>query len=252
MSFPDVSPLRINKAKDIGRLHQRKFRQELGLYIVEGSKGVAEALASPSQVECIVASQEWIGEHPEATAATPCFIATDMQLKALSQLATPPGCLAVICQVKAELSIVQSYVYCDGIADPGNMGTIIRTADWFGVKGIILGANTVDAYNPKTVQAAMGSLFRADIIGDAGDCLPMLAAAGYDLIATDQHATRGMRKNGAPFCLLMGSESHGLSAAIRQKATIFYGIPQIGGAESLNVGAATGAILYDLCSLQLS
>lgn len=230
----------ISKAdiKYIRSLRQKKYRQKHEAFVVEGEKMVAELMAS--NLELIKGFS--VGIHPHFQSIS------ERELESISQLSTPNQLLAVarIPQVELDWDKFKNklVIALDGVKDPGNLGTIIRIADWFGVEDLICSVDTVDAYNSKVVQASMGSIFRVRLhylslnqfvkdYEQQFSSQPMYAAN-----MQGENAFETTLKNGL---LIMGSESHGLSAEVLQKTTSIT-IPRYGSAESLNVAVATGIL----------
>lgn len=225
--------------KMIRSLKDKKFRDEYGLFVVEGEKLVREALDSSYEVESVYRMEE-IGENV---------------MSRISLCATPSPVLALV-RIPADRS---SYGKCgisgglclalDSVRDPGNMGTILRVADWFGVETVYLSADCTDIFAPKVVQATMGSIFR--VRTEVAD-IPELCRAftsqgrpvygtlldGEDIYASDleEHAL-----------VVMGNESNGISGAVRNEISRGLRIPSFGksGAESLNVAVATAVTLSE-------
>ncbi|MEI8279119.1 MAG: RNA methyltransferase [Bacteroidota bacterium] len=237
--------------KYIRSLTQQKYRKEHNVFIAEGDKIAKEWLNSGYKIQLIVALEEWLQEnsafvasHPEATVLD----VKDWELEAVSTLQTSNQVLLVVSMPKkCDMSNSSGWsIALDGIQDPGNMGTIIRIADWFGIQHIVCSPDCVDVYNPKVVQSAMGGHLRVQIqemnlqefISKAK--LPIFAAT---LGGTDVY-TLPKRSSGI---LVIGNESIGVSQAIIQKATYKVTIPRRGGAESLNAAVSTGI----LCAMLL-
>ena len=157
-----------NQISFIHSLHQKKFRKQEGLFIAEGEKIVDDLLASGFTVKNVFATESFIEKQKSKKKNTSEWIAvTENELKKISSLTTPNQALGIVeipsykideREISNSLSLV-----LDDISDPGNLGTIIRIADWFGIKNIICSPDTADCYNPKVVQASMGSLFRTKI-----------------------------------------------------------------------------------------
>jgi RNA methyltransferase, TrmH family len=234
--------------KDIQRLGLKKGRAESGLFLAEGPKVVSELLeAIPDAVESVYALPEWISAHRALVAADKLQPVTPEELARISQLQTPNAVLMVARQLPAAEPVpAQEWVlYLDTIQDPGNLGTIIRIADWFGIRHLVCSPGCAELYNPKVVQATMASLARVNVWYDEGEDwlqkqrLPVLAAA---LGGTSVHDYR----NEGGGILLIGNESKGLRPELMERATAHLTIPRIGGAESLNAAVATGIILSEL------
>jgi TrmH family RNA methyltransferase len=234
----------------IKSLHQKKYRKENGLFLVEGIKSIEEFLNSPFKIHSIYYLPQYQSLLPALTANIKLFEVNNVELEKISTLQTPQGMLALIHVPKSvELSAGElngSFtLVLDGIQDPGNLGTIIRTADWFGFKYIICSPNTVDIYNPKTVQATMGSLSRVNIsYQDLGiflseNNLPVFGALleGESIYGTSW---------GMEGLVLLGNEGQGISEEVQRFITAPITIPRVGGAESLNVAISAAIICSDI------
>src|SRR5437764_1380518 len=154
--------------KDIQSLSRKKFRDELKLFLAEGPKIVRElSLLIPGQVERIYATDEWIQENRELAESMPLTLINEVELGKISQLQTPNQALALVRQMEAKVPDASKFtLYLDGIQDPGNFGTIIRLADWFGIRDIVCGPGCADQYNPKVIQSTMASIARVNIYED--------------------------------------------------------------------------------------
>ena len=151
-----------NTIKQIASLRQQKFRKELGLFVVEGRKMVEELLLSCFETVGLYATEAFLADAPSFADAE---IASEVQMQQMSGQDTPPGILAVVKIPAPEATKTSSrfVLALDGIANPGNMGTLIRTAEWFGIQDVVCSTDCVELWNPKTVQATMGSLFRVKV-----------------------------------------------------------------------------------------
>lgn len=234
--------------KYIQSLSHKKFRDQEGLFIVEGLKMVAELLKeNQQQVKKIYAVKEWLDIHQaDLHASTQVHILEAFELQKISGQKTPQQVLALVRIPKHD---IKSYfpqnmtVLLDRIQDPGNLGTIIRACDWFGVKDIVCSHDTVDVFNPKVVQSAMGSMMRVHVyymeLTDfirAHKEIPMFAAVlGGKSIYDVTFSQPGM--------LIIGNESTGISAEVLQLNPLLVSIPKIGKAESLNAAVAASIIL---------
>lgn len=239
------------QVKDIRSLTQYKSRRAQGAFIVEGDKLAREWLATGAPVKMIIAVKEWHTAYRQLTAGHPTATLVEVaedELSRISTLQTPNSVLLVVgfAEGENELPANEWCIALDRIQDPGNMGTIIRIADWYGIKHIIASPDSVDFYNPKVVQSAMGGHLRvalhtavlSSFIKDAK--LPVLAAA-----LNGQNIYEVQKPDAA--ILIMGNESKGISPELLELATSRITIPRIGGAESLNAAVATGII----CALLL-
>ena len=170
-----MEKLSINKLKWIRNLHSKKFRDSEGYFIAEGEKILAEILEfAPASIFLIVCTQESL-EKIKQRDPFDIFIASPSEFERVSLLKSPQGILVVLKNTLSEEKLLdqnKSILVLDNIQDPGNLGTILRTADWFGINQIYCSLNTVDCFNPRVVQASMGSLFRLIInYGDLSEFL---------------------------------------------------------------------------------
>lgn len=222
-----------NDIKEIRSLGQKKFRDERGLFVVEGEKLVEEALRSGFEVVAHYRIED-IGEEAMAR---------------ISQLTHPSPALAIVRQpAPAPLSIApdELILALDGIRDPGNLGTILRIADWFGIRQVLASEDTVELYNPKVVQATMGAVFRVRV--HYVD-LPAVLRCRVQTGLTDVYGTflEGDNIYDVPLTqggiIVMGSEAHGISAEVAATVTRKLFIPPFPAdahtSESLNVAVAT-------------
>jgi TrmH family RNA methyltransferase len=238
-----------SKVKYIQSLGQKKFRDEAGLFIAEGPKIVSELISiCPAQVKEVFALEDWLNEHPVLPAGISTAIITPEELEKISQLKTPNRVLALVSfftdeliQLRGQLSIG----LC-GIQDPGNLGTIIRIADWFGITQVICSEDSADRYNPKVVQSTMGSIARVKVSYTDMEALlrnnPDLPVYATVLDGEDVKKTERPGEG----LILIGNESKGIPERILSLANKRITISRKGGAESLNAGVATGIILSHL------
>ena len=233
--------------KDIQSLNLKKHRAETGLFVAEGPKIVGELLQLvPEQFQRLYATTAW-QESQQAWMPIPVEIVTEEELQKVSQLQTANQVVAVLKQFEQQTPTLEKEwaLYLDTIQDPGNFGTIIRIADWFGIKKIICSKRCADLYNSKVVQATMASIARVEVWYDEDEVwlqeqqLPVWAA-------TLQGVSIHHQKTTEEGILLIGNESKGVRNEFIQLATNQVTIPKIGGAESLNAAVATGIILSHL------
>ncbi|MFP5043089.1 TrmH family RNA methyltransferase [Parasediminibacterium sp. JCM 36343] len=235
-----------NEVKYIQSLSQKKHRLQEGLFIAEGVKLVEEIIQSQYTVKKIYATEKWlIGRGGDGQAVT---VVSEAELARISTLQTPNQVLALVQQptIQAQIEFKNKLsLVLDGIQDPGNLGTIIRIADWFGIKQIICSPDTVELYNPKVIQSTMGSFLRVHIIYT--DLKEVLAKAGVPIL--------GALLNGESIytfppideaILMIGSEGKGISDDLLPFITKPVTIPKMGGAESLNAAVATGILISHL------
>lgn len=232
-------------------LEKRKARQKEGLFVVEGPHLVKEAA---KQVKFVLYSENLplVSELTEQDIE--CCKISKKQFAELSEVKTPQGILAVVKQEQYDLQNILEVknpliVFCLEIQDPGNLGTIIRTADAVGASGVILSRGTVDLYNPKVIRSTMGSLFHLPIMQDIeiNQALETLKAKGLRVIATDTASTKSYFdiKYTDNCAIVIGNEGAGLAEDILDLADETVNIPMPGKAESLNVGISTAVVLYE-------
>lgn len=230
--------------KHVARLKQKRYRRQYRLFVVEGKKLVSELIQAGLQPYALFV------DDPQNATAFPIAaeLVAPSQIKHMSSLATPNGVLGVFYQPNPQPIAPSGWaVALEAVRDPGNLGTIIRLCDWFGIPQLLCSSTTVDCYNPKVLQATMGSIARVSIAYvDLYAYLKKTALPVYGACTQGKVVyTTVLPKSGI---LLMGSEAHGLSEALRAQITQRIAIPQFGGntAESLNVATATAILLSEL------
>lgn len=239
-----------SKVKYIQSLGQKKFRQEEGVFIAEGPKLVLELLLSvPGNIVEVFAVKEWMVEHQKQLVSFTCTEIPEQELEKISQLATPNMVLALVKNIEPVIPKEvkgQVVLALDGIQDPGNLGTIIRIADWFGITQIMCSEDSADVFNPKVVQSTMGSIARVRV--SYTSLVEWLSGLDdvtiYATVLEGQDVTN-MKKISSGV-LLIGNESKGISPEILKLANATVTIPRKGGAESLNAAVATGIVLSHL------
>lgn len=242
-----------NEIKVIQSLKQARNRHELSLFVVEGTKLIEELLTSSFAVETIFATETWVEKNAQLATTLRYGTVSEKQMEQMSGMVTPPGILAVariprynIIPENAKNDII---IALDGINDPGNLGTIIRTADWFGIKNIVCSHDTADCWQQKTIQSAMGSVFRTTIT----DCelinflskakslkIPIFGA----LMHGENIFSKKTPQNGI---IVIGSESHGIKQETLPFITEPIHIPHGDGSktESLNAAVAAAIIMAE-------
>lgn len=246
-----------SKMSLVRSLDQKKYRQNEQLYLAEGLRLAEEALMfAPESVLEILATGQWIEENVDWVREFKNCVSevSDKELERCSLLRTPNQVIVLLnmpeTQPTADLQNGQFYLLIDNLQDPGNMGTMLRIADWFGFRQVICSPNCVDIYNPKVVQSSMGSIFRTEVVytdletllisnKNSATPLPSWAAAlgGDDawLLDTPKTAETGG-------LLLIGSEGHGIQANLLPLCSQHVAIPANGHAESLNAAMATSIL----------
>ena len=222
-----------NQLKAVRQLEMKKYRTREGLFVAEGPKVVGDLLRCGFRPAMLFATAEWNGSDAQ--------LVTDDELRKLSFLQHPQQVLAVfpIPDVQPAAQKSQLALVLDGVQDPGNLGTIIRIADWFGISTIFCSEDTADAWNPKVVQATMGSIARVQIVYcDLQQLLKNTTLPVYGTLLDGNNIyEQELKPEGY---IVMGNEGNGISAPIRQLVTHRLLIPSFRpGAESLNVAIAT-------------
>jgi TrmH family RNA methyltransferase len=241
-------------------LRQRKTREAEGLFLAEGVRAVEDLAASPLPVRLAVAAST-LGDTPRgralldllATQRVAVHETGERELAALADTETPQGILAVAPIPSAgldDLDVAREpavIVVLDAVQDPGNFGTLARTAEALGAAGVVALPGTVDPWNPKSVRAAMGSSFRLPIVPAAWDELaPWLGERGFATLAAAAGGEPLPDPPPARAALVLGNEGAGVSAETMARADRVVGIPLRGRAESLNVAAAGAVLMYEL------
>ena len=226
------------------------------MFLVEGNKLVDELLASEFMTENILVTESWLEKFHEMSTKLPhCDIISQKQMEQVSCMVTPPGIIATahtpsysICPENAENEFILAL---DGINDPGNLGTIIRTADWFGINKIVCSNDCADAWQAKTIQSTMGSIFRIQIMEtDLSKFLSNVNAPIYGALMEGENifAKKIEKKNGV---IIIGSESHGIRKDVLPLLTSPIHIPRGKGSktESLNASVAAAIIMAEICRI---
>lgn len=234
----------------VNALHVKKNRKDLGLFLVEGVKSISEFLHSAFTVESIYCSSATLVKFSKLSPTVKFFEITDAELKKISTLTTPQDAVAIIRIPEKTPLYPESFkdrftIILDGIQDPGNMGTIIRTADWFGFGEIICSEDTVEVYNPKVVQASMGSLARVAV--HYTDLSQWISASGIPVYGTLLEGESIYATSFAdPGFIVLGNEGKGISDAVIPLITKQITIPRFGSAESLNVAISASIVCSEI------
>lgn len=233
-----------NQIKLITSLQQKKYRKQHQLFFAEGKKVIQELLEANYELEALFSTDDIFSYVDKSKIHT----ITDAELKKISALTTPNNCLALFkIPLEKKNTLSGLIVALDDIRDPGNLGTIIRLCDWFGIETLICSDETVDVYNPKVVQASMGSISRVEVVyTDLESVLKTTKLPVFgtfmdgDVIYNEQLPNEGI--------VVMGNEANGISDSIEKLINKRISIPRFGKlkqTESLNVATATGIILSE-------
>ena len=241
------------KKKWIRSLALKKHRDEQKRFVAEGEKVLADLLRGGAVPQCIVV-QEGRGHSLQLPPHTEVYTCTARDMEALSGLSTAPGILGVFAQWPFDTALLDAphprWLVADGIKDPGNLGTLIRTAHWFGVQALVALNGCAELYNPKTVQSTMGSLGKVPVFYLPADAFYAAHAGRVTFYGADLEgeplAAFGKETS---FALVIGSESHGLSAVSAANLSRKIFIPASDNQnrpESLNAAVSAGIILSRL------
>ncbi len=256
-----------NQRKDLQALSQKKFRDETDLFIVEGARLVREAVGSVFDIAEVYHTAEF-GATTEGgklldalRRRSKLITVTPRELEGFSDTVHAQGIAAVLLQRHDTPSVLLKknegasvLVAVDAMADPGNLGSIIRSCDWFGVDGLLIGKNSVDLYNPKVVRSTMGGLFHLPIVQEVDLPLTLTRAKelGYTVYATDPDGPAHFDRTAyaSKSVVVFGNEAWGISDAVAASADVRVSIRRYGSAESLNVGVACGIVLSAMRKLK--
>lgn len=243
--------------KHIIKLKEKKYRKEYNEYIIEGAKIVQEAIQEKAKIKQIIISEnaintDLIQNHLKEELQKIDYIQVPSKIfKLISEVEKPQGILAIIEKEKQEenIDVNQDIILAlDELQDPGNLGTIIRTADSVGLKQILISKGTTEAYNPKVIRSTMGAIFRVKIIEceNLKETLKRLQKNNFKIMVTDLNTDKSiydikLQKK----VIIIGNEANGVSEEIKNIADTRAIIPMFGKTESLNASIATGVILYE-------
>lgn len=237
--------------KNLKKLKEKKYRIETGSYLIEGLRFVDEAFKSLVEIEYLIYNEEFSNKHSEFLAnksEVNHLILSENLLKELSFTGTPQGVMAVVKMKNIDLKDGDIVVLVDKVQDPGNMGTIIRTAHAVGAAGIITTKGTVDIYNDKTLRSTMGSVFYLPIIEDSDLAITNnLKENGFKLVVSSLQGKNDFFSEdlSGKIIIAVGNEGNGVSDEVYEISDIKVKIPMPGDAESLNVAVATSVMLYE-------
>lgn len=252
MHFLEITGAEHKTVKRLAGLKEKKYRERYGEFLVEGENSVLWALDSPYTVNTVVKSNDY---------TVPQSFIPFLEGKQLYSV--PPHIFAKIADTKTPQGILCScalpqapplpksglFLYCDRVRDPGNVGSMIRSADAMGLDGVMLSPESVDPYNPKLVRSTMGSLFHLRLYTSvSADMLDSLKQNGFSLAVSalsNQSITPDAWQVAPNTILAVGNEAHGVSDRVCAMADVTVKIPMHGSAESLNVAAAAAILLYE-------
>lgn len=255
-----ITSVKNNRVKAWASLKQKKFRNSTGLYLLEGVRLVEEAIDAGAPIEEILVSGDQTSGRFDRiiTGATGMGVAlydvAESVLEHVADTQSPQGVIAIVKKSEGDPYAFMAnkdkplYLVLDGIQDPGNLGTMIRTADAVGATGVFVGSTCVDVYNPKVVRSAMGSMFHLPVFEvELGELLPKLREQGVSVVATtvDAQQTVFAADFAGAVALVIGSEARGVSTEIAGLVDTQVTLPMPGQAESLNAAIAASVMLYE-------
>lgn len=243
--------------KHVKKLKDKKYRDISKEFIVEGIKLIKEAIEEGAYIKQIVICDNCLNsdvipkEMMYDIAKFECVYVTEKIFGMISDVNTPQGILAIIGRENGDVKIDYSQdiiVALDGIQDPGNLGTILRTVDSIGLNQILVSKETADCYNPKVVRSTMGAIFRVKIIEceDLEKTLREIRKHKFQLVITSLQTKNGVYDiDYYKKVIVIGNEANGVKQSIQDMADIKVKIPMLGKTESLNASVATGIVLYE-------
>ncbi|WP_424474792.1 TrmH family RNA methyltransferase [Oceanobacillus kimchii] len=243
-----ITSIKNEKVKNLKKLHRRKDREKTNTFLIDGIHLIQEALNSKWIIQELIIVEGY--EIPNEAKGIPVEYVSENVLKEISQTQTPQGIIAVVEMNKSNVQVDNELIILlDAIQDPGNMGTIIRTADAAGVDAVVLGEGCVDIFNDKVIRATQGSIFHIPIYtAPLEQEIHKLQSQGFSILATalqdavDYREVNNQNKVG----LILGNEGSGINPSLLNIANQRINIPIYGKAESLNVGIAAGILMYHL------
>ena len=239
-----------SKIKEIKKLKEKKYRKTA--FIVEGIKMLKEAISEKAEIDTIIIREDTeLDFKLDSELEKKVIHVTKNVFDTISDVVSPQGVLVVINKKIDDNKISKHADYIlalDGIQDPGNLGTIIRTADSANIKQILVSKDTVDSYSPKVVRSTMGAIYRVKIIEceDLAKTLKSLQTTGFEIVTTDLHTDKSIYDmNYNKKIVVIGNEANGVTPEIRELSNYRVKIPMLGKTESLNAAVATGIMIYE-------
>ncbi|NLY09788.1 MAG: RNA methyltransferase [Tissierellia bacterium] len=247
MMYNEITSTKNPLIKKILKLKEKRGRQQENSFLLEGPVVIEEALREGYPIDTLIIAKSRVNDFQYLEHSNTIVVADEL-FKTFTETVTKPGIMAIASMVE-DIHIIDGkiWLYLDQIQDPGNLGTIIRCADAFGVGGIMLSSGCVDPYNEKVLRSTMASILRVPLILKASDeRLKKLKEQGYEIVGADVHTSTylGNWQPREKTILVFGSEAKGISPEVAKILDKQVKIPMRGRAESLNVGVATGIFLY--------
>ena len=237
------SSIENNKIKDIRKLREKKYRDKENLFLIEGDHLVLEAYKAGCIKQLILEQNELFPLDVDTM-----YVTNDV-INYITTLETPYNVMAICNKLEEKEELGDKILILDNIQDPGNLGTIIRSAVAFNIDTIVLSENTVDLYNSKVVRAAQGMMFHVNIVKkDLLEYIPKLRDFNYKIMGTKVTHGKSLKtiEKSSKFAIIMGNEGSGITEEVEELCDEFIYIDMNSQCESLNVGVATSIILYEL------
>ena len=246
-----ISSPKNEKIKELVKLQTAKGRKKAGMYLLEGEHLVEEAIKERAQIKLIVVTSNRLEDYKKllAQADVQVLVVSQDVFHKLSMTETTQGILAVVEIVKQEILPHKGrFIVLDAVQDPGNLGTIVRTADAAGFDAVILGTGTVDLYNDKVLRSMQGSHFHIPVFqANLQEYLPILKEKGVQVAVTALHRDSkdySVLQGATDVAIVVGNEGQGVSDDVIDLADVVVTIPMFGKAESLNVSIASALLMY--------
>lgn len=246
------------KIKILKQLGQKKFRDESGKFLVENAVIIQDAAKAGISFDAIFFTKDFISKNKEKfefiiekSNTSEYYLIDEKINKSFSSMDTAPGIAAVYSKPEHKIDYSKPVIYLNAINDPGNLGTILRSALAFGLKNIVIDERSADVYNPKTINAAKDAIFKLNIEFDKDLKVLKDIKEKMPVFATRLEKSEGLEvlKKQNLFCVVLGSESHGVDKAIQDMSDKFIRIPMSGEIESLNVAASAAIVFYEIYSV---
>ena len=254
MNIIEIESKENKKIKELNKLKLKKYRQARGRFVVENWKIIQDAFESGIFFEELFVTKDFLAKNKEALSTMlgqeqTVFVVTPNIEKSLSLLDSPQGIRAVYKKETKTLDLNKDVVYLNNINDPGNLGTILRSALAFGLENIVLDEGCVDVYNSKTIQAAKDAIFKLNIVFDKGrEVFEKIKENNFNIYVTNVEKGQSLEEifgASQKRCIVLGNESRGVEAVLEKEATKLINIKTTSNIESLNVAISAGIIFYE-------
>ena len=247
-----------SEIKKIRILNTKKGRDLHNLILIEGKRLISQIISSKFNINKVWTTEDFYNKNPKLIkflSGVEVELISSQDLKIITATQNPSGIIGIMEPPRGSIDKMDKRILIlDNIADPGNLGTILRTANWFGINNVVLSEECVDPYNSKVVRSAMGSHFSMNIVKtNIVEYISRLYLENFQIIAADldaKHTIKKLKLESNKWALLMGSEAHGLSESVSNLVDYKIKIPQSGQIESLNVSVACGIFLYHMSAIK--